>query len=113
MPSPDGRAGHRFAVGKFITRRRRGDKKLQEEVLAEAHRLYRSKTPLSTAIDRLVELAGSNPNAFGIGGQSYRKFIQTPEGEAITRLMLGAEMKRTRGISLPADSAGSWWPGGD
>lgn len=95
-------------MGKFITGRDRGDKELQERVLAEANRLYETKTPLSTAIDRLVELGGSNPNAFG--GFSYRKLSQTVEGEAVIRLMLGAEMKRTRGFTVPADS---WWPGGN
>ena len=79
-------------------------------MLAEANRLYESKTPLSTAIDRLIELAGGNPNAFGLSGQAYGKLIQTRDGEAITRLMLGAEMKRTRGFDVPADS---WWPGGN
>lgn len=97
-------------MGKFITRRHRGDKELQERVVAEASRLYQTKTPLSTAIDRLIEVADGNPRAFGLGGQSYRKMIQTPEGEAATRLMLGAEMKRTRGFTVPADS---WWPGGN
>jgi hypothetical protein len=84
-------------------------KKLQEQVFAEARRLYETKTPLSTAIDQLVELAGSNPNAFGLAGADYQRFIETPEGKAITRLMLGAETKRTRGFTVPADS---WWPGG-
>ena len=97
-------------MGKFITRRHRGDKELQERVLAEANRLYETRTPLSTAIDGLIELADGNPRAFGLPGQTYGKLIQTPEGEAITRLMLGAEMKRTRGFDVPADS---WWPGGN
>jgi hypothetical protein len=95
-------------MGKFITRRHRGDKKLQEQVLAEANRLYENGTPLTTAIDRLIELGGSNPNAFG--GFSYRKLSQTVDGEPVIRLMLGAEMKQTRGFIAPADS---WWPGGN
>ena len=56
-------------MGKLVTRRHRGDKRLQQQVLAEANRLYESKTPLSTAIDRLIELAAGNPNAFGLLGR--------------------------------------------
>jgi hypothetical protein len=97
-------------VTKFTTRRHRADMDLQEQVLAEAYRMLHSNTPLSMAIDRLVELADGNPNAFGLGGLKYHEFIQLPEGEVITRLMLGAEMKRTRDFTVPADS---WWPGGN
>jgi hypothetical protein len=97
-------------MGKFVTRRHRGDKELQERLLAEAHRLYEAKAPLSAAIDRMIELADGNPNAFGTGGVSYRKIVLTPEGEAATRLMMGAELKRTRDLNVPADS---WWPGGN
>jgi hypothetical protein len=97
-------------MGKFTTRRHRGDKELQEQVLAESRLLYQNETPLSTAIDRLLELAGGNRNAFGLGGSKYHEFIQSPEGKAITRLMLGAEMKRTSGFTVPADD---WWPGGN
>jgi hypothetical protein len=90
-------------MGKLITRRRRGDKQLQEQVLAESRRPYDNKTPLSTAIDRPIELADGNPNAFGLAGADYKTFTESPEGEVITRLMLGAEMKRTRGFTVPAD----------
>ena len=97
-------------MGKFIARRSRQDKGLQEQVLAEARRLYETEAPLSTAIDRLIEMAGGNPKAFGLAGANYQTFVKTPEGEAITRLMLSAEAKRSSGMIVPADS---WWPGGD
>jgi hypothetical protein len=108
--SPDATVIDVTVMGKYVTRRHRGDKELQERILAEANRLYETKIPLSNAIDRLVELADGNPNAFGLGGSSYRNMVQTPEGEAVARLMLGAELKRTRGSIVPANS---WWPGGN
>jgi hypothetical protein len=97
-------------MGKFITWRSRQDKRLQEQVLAEARHLYETETPLSTATDRLIEMAGGNPNAFGLAGADYQTFVETPEGKVITTLMLSAEAKRSRGMIVPADS---WWPGGD
>ncbi len=98
------------AAAKFVTRRHRGDRELQERLLAEAYRLYETNAPLSTAIDRMIQLADGNPNAFDIGGSSYRNVVRTPEGEAAFRLMLGAELKRSRDLDVPADS---WWPGGN
>lgn len=97
-------------MGMRIARRSRQDKALQEQVLAEARRLYDAEVPLSGATDRLIEIAGGSPSAFGLAGADYQTFVETPEGTAITTLMLSAEAKRSRGMIVPAES---WWPGGD
>jgi hypothetical protein len=83
------------SVGKFITRMRPGDAVLQDQIFAEAHRLYETKTPLSETISRLIELAGDNPNAFFGGTKKNTKGLhRTPEGQAVLRLIGIASAQR-------------------
>jgi hypothetical protein len=83
------------SVGKFITRLRPGDTALQDQIFAEAHRLYETRTPLAEAISRLIEIAGDNPNAFrGFTKKNTKGLNRTPEGQAILRLVGTASAER-------------------
>src|SRR5664280_599259 len=79
----------------------------------EAHRLYESGTPLSEAINRLLGMAGENPNAFrGFTNKNTRGLNRTAEGRAILRVVGTASLERDD--PNPARTVGSgWWPGGD
>jgi hypothetical protein len=100
-------------VGKFVTRRRRGDAALQADILAEARRLYESGAGLSEAICRLLVMAGDNPNAFNCFSIGIsRQLNRTSEGRAIMRLVGTASLDR----DSPDPSRGwgnGWWPSGD
>jgi hypothetical protein len=76
------------AVGKFITRVRPGDQELWDRIVEEASRLCENETPMPTAVDRLIEMAGDNPRAFeGIGGKSTKGLTRTAQGQATIRLL--------------------------
>jgi hypothetical protein len=94
-------------MGKFITRMRPGDAALQDQIFAEAHRLYGTKTPLSLALRRLLEIARDNPNAFrGFTGKNTKGLNRTPEGRAILRLVGTASAERDHshrvGVTVPS-----------
>ena len=129
---------YRDHVGKFITPRRRADRELSALLLAEAHRLYQSRTPYPMAIDRMIELAGSNPDAFRYIDGNFRELSSSAEGQAVIRLMGAADLtKRDRSGEIRAhisrrsgmneerllrimnevdsapDPSPSWWPSED
>jgi hypothetical protein len=82
-------------VGKFITWLRPGDSALQDQIFAEAHRLYATGTPLSEAIKRLLEMAGDNPNVFRvITKRNTQGLNRTAEGQAVLRLIAIASIER-------------------
>lgn len=91
-------------VGK-LTRLRPGDSALQDQIFAEAHRLYETRTPLAEAISRLIEIAGDNPHAFGFTKKNTKGLNRTPEGLAILRLVVTASAQRDAshrtGVPLP------------
>ena len=91
--APEGLESTVSSVGKFITRLRPGDIALQDQIYAEAQCLYDTRTPLAEAIDRLIEIAGDNPNALRLI-RSPKGSTRTPEGHAIVRLIGTASAQR-------------------
>jgi len=88
-------AGVKFTVGRIITRLRAGDTELQDRIWAEAHRLYETKAPLIGAVDRLIEIAGDNPNAFrGFTSKHTKGLNKTPKGRAVMGLVGMASTER-------------------
>ena len=91
-------------VGRFITRLRRGDVEVQDQVFTEAQRLYEARTPLADAVNRLIEIAGDNPHALN-HIRSPKGFHKTPEGRAVIRLIASAYAQRHAadrlGVPLP------------
>jgi len=69
--------------------------------------LVRANRDIQFRVLEWIELAGENPNALGRGTGSFRKLYATTEGQAVTRLVMGAELKRTAGFEIPGDG---WWP---
>ncbi len=98
------RGGTVSSVGKF-TRVRPGDTALQDQIFAEALRLYETRTPLAEAISRLIEIAGDTPNAFGFTKNNTKGLNRTHEGQAILRLVGTASGQRDAshrtGVPLP------------
>jgi hypothetical protein len=93
-------------VGKFITRMRRGDAELQDQVWVEARHLYDTQTPLSESIRRLLELAGENPNAFHGSHKKATQGLTVSETQTMLRLVATASIERDDshrvGVRLPS-----------
>jgi hypothetical protein len=81
-------------VGRFITRLRPGDTELQDQIWAEAHRLYQAKTPLMEAVSSLIEMAGDNPNAFSWTKRNIKGLNRTTDGQAVLGLVGMASTER-------------------
>ena len=104
LGSQGGSRGYFSIMGRFVTRLRPGDTELQDQIWAEAHRLYEANAPDGSS-QQSHRNSRREPSAFKNWTKKNTKGLnRTPEGQAVMGLVEMASTERDASHRTACDS---------